>query len=264
MDDFFIKALFAGIGIAISTSLIGVFILWKRMSYFGDAISHSTILGLGISSIISLQPTYGIIIFVLFFAFLVNFIDRENFYSKDSVIAILSYSSLALGLILMAIFPSQINLNNYLFGDIIVITKTEIFLIYLGSFLVVLAIIFWFKKLLLSTINQDLAIIEGINVGNMELKFLLLVALIIGISIKITGIFLITALLILPAAIARNFSKTPKQMLIITLIISVAANLLGLTISFFYDLPSAPSIISILAILFFIILTIRKQKLFEL
>jgi zinc transport system permease protein len=260
MDDFLIKALLAGFGIAISTSLIGVFILWKKISYFGDALAHSSLLGLAFSSIIAWQPIFGVIIFALIFAVLVSLVDRENLYSKDTIIGIISYSCLAFGLILIAIFPSNVNLSNYLFGDIIAISKTEIILIYLGSFLVIIATIFWFKKLLLSTINHDLAVIEGINVARLELKFLLLTSLIIAISIKITGIFLITALLILPAAIARNFSKTPIQMIFITLGISILANFCGLLISLNWDLPAGASIIGVLASLFFIILIGKKQN----
>ncbi|MDA0902422.1 MAG: metal ABC transporter permease [Proteobacteria bacterium] len=254
MEDFLIKSIFAGLGIAISTSLLGVFILWKGMSYFGDAISHSSLLGIALSSIFAINPILGLVIFALIFAILVNFLDRRGLYSKDTIIGIVSYSFLAFGLILIAIFPESVKLTSYLFGDIIAISMKEIALIYAVTLIVVWAMILWFNKLLLTAINKDLAIISGIDADRLKLKFLLLVALVIAISIKIIGIFLVTAMLILPAAIARNFSKTPIQMLVLTLLISLSATISGLAISLFYNLAASPAIIGVLAVTFFAIL----------
>jgi zinc transport system permease protein len=246
---FFIKAIIAAIGVAIATAPIGVFVLWKRMAYFGDAISHSAIFGLGIATIIAVEPIYGIIFCAIIFCFLIFFLSKQNLYSSDSIIGITSCSLLALGMILIAVFPSRINLESYLFGDLIILQNRDILLIYGVAILSSGAIFMWFKKLLLATINKDLAKISGVGVEKLELKFLLLTALVVACLVKIVGIFLITSMMILPAAIARNFSKTPTQMLFLSLLTSLIIMAGGLSCALLFNFPSSPSIIAFAAVL---------------
>jgi zinc transport system permease protein len=249
IEPFFIKAIIAAIGVAIATAPIGVFVLWKRMAYFGDAISHSAIFGLGIATIIAVEPIYGIIFCAIIFCFLIFALSKQNIYSNDSVIGIASCSLLALGMILLAIFPSRVNLESYLFGDLIILQNRDVLLIYIVAVLSSVAVFMWFKNLLLATINKDLAKISGIKVENLELKFLLLTALTVACLVKIVGIFLITSIMILPAAIARNFSKTPTQMLFFALLFSGISMVGGLLIAMFLDFPSSPAIIVFAAFL---------------
>lgn len=258
LEPFFIKALIAGIGVAFATSLIGVFVLWKKMAYFGDAISHSAIFGLGVATVMAVNPFYGIIFCALVFCFLLFFLSKQNLYSSDTIIGISSCSLLAFGMILIALFPTNINLENYLFGDLIVLANGDIAVIYLIAALVVLSLIFYFKPLLLSAINKDLAKISGVDVSKLELKFLLLTALVVASLVKIVGIFLITSMMIMPAAIARNFSKTPIQMLFISLLCSVITIIAGLFCALFFDLPTSPSIIAISALMLLISIIYAK------
>jgi len=247
------------IGISISVTLLGIFVLWNKMAYFGDAISHSSILGLALSGPFYYDPFLGLIIFAIFFAIIVNFIDKKNIYSKDTVIAIVSYGAVAIGLILIAIYPQNFDFENYLFGDLILVSIRQVEIIYLLTAIISFFILFYFKKLLLTTINQDLATIEGIKVDNLKLKFSLILALFIAVSVKIIGIFLITALLILPAAIARNFSNSPIKMIPITLAITIISALSGLFISLHLNLPTSPTIVSFLSIYFLVILLLKQR-----
>ncbi|MCE3255265.1 MAG: znuB [Rickettsiaceae bacterium] len=248
-------ALLAGVGVAIATSLIGVFVLWKRMAYFGDAISHSAIFGLGIATIISVQPIYGIIFCSIIFCFLIFILNSKRLYSFDSIIGIVSCALVALGMILLSIFPSEIDVEDYLFGDLINLQIQDLALIYLVAIITSISIGCWFKKLLLATINSDLAKISGIPVEKLELKFLLLTALVVACLVKIVGIFLITSMIIMPAAIARNFAKNPLQMLLIALIVAVLIIIIGLFFALSFNFPTGPSIITIAA-LFLIVSTI--------
>jgi zinc transport system permease protein len=223
-EPLFIKALIAGIGVAIALAPIGVFVLWKKMAYFSDAISHSAIFGLAI----------------------------------DSIIGITSATLLSIGMILLAFFPSEIELEEYLFGDLLNLENYQITIIYAAAALVVLAISLWFKKLLLSTINPDLAKISGIKTENLELKFLLLTAIIVACLVKIVGIFLITSMMILPAAIGRNFSKTPTHMIFLSLAFAIFSIVGGLFFAVFFNLPSSPAIIGFSALI--LILSILSKK----
>jgi len=256
-----IKLLIAGIGVAISTSLIGVFVLWRKMAYFSDAISHSAIFGLGIATIVAVEPMYGIVLCAIIFCFLIFALDQQKLYSIDTIIGICSSALIASGMILIALFPSKIDLESYLFGDLIFINNRNIFLIYCIATLVLLAMSCWFKKLLLTTINPDLAIISGVDVKNLELKFLLLTTLVVAGLVKIVGIFLITSMMILPASIARNFAKTPIQMLYTSLLIAVVVIMFGLFCSLFFALPPSPTIIALSSLfLVFSIIGIKLGK----
>jgi len=249
-ESLLFKLLIAGVGVAIATSLIGVFVLWRKMAYFSDAISHSAIFGLAIATIVAVYPMYGIVLCAIIFCLLIFALSQQKLYSTDTIIGICSSVLIALGMILIALFPSKIDLESYLFGDIIFISNSNIFLIYFIALLVVLAIFGWFKQLLLATINSDLAKISGIDVKILELKFLLLTALVVAGLIKIVGIFLITSMMILPASIARNFAKTPIQMLFISLSVAVIVMISGLFCSLFFALPPSPTIIVLLSLLF--------------
>ena len=249
LSPFFIKAIIAAIGVAIATAPIGVFVLWKRMAYFGDAISHSAIFGLAIATIIAVEPIYGVIFCAIIFCFLIFFLGKQNLYSADSIIGVSSCTLLSLGMILLAIFPTDIELEDYLFGDLAKLQNQNVLMIYGVALIVVVAIYSWFKKLLLITINADLAKISGIETEKLQLKFLLLTALVVACLVKMVGIFLITSIMILPAAIARNFSKTPTQMLFLALLVSVLVMIGGLFIALFFNLPSSPSIIAFAALL---------------
>ena len=240
----FTKAVISAFGLAFATAPIGVFVLWKKMAYFGDAISHSAIFGLGIATIIAVEPMYGIIFCAIIFCLTIFLLNKKNLYSTDSIIGIISCSLLAVGMILIAIFPTNIDLESYLFGDVIGLENRNIVAIYVLAIFVSVAIFIWFKKLLLATINPDLAEISGVNVQKLELKFLLLTAISIACLVKIVGIFLITSLLILPAAIARNFANKPSQMLFLALLFSLLTMTGGLLFATFFSLPSGPSIIS--------------------
>ncbi len=255
---FFIKAMIAAIGVAFATAPIGVFVLWKRMAYFGDAISHSAIFGLGIATIIAVEPIYGIVFCAIIFCLLIFILGKQKLYSSDSIIGITSCSLLALGMILISIFPSNINLENYLFGDLIILQNRDILMIYAVAVLSSVAILIWFPKLLLATINKDLAQISGVEVEKLELKFLLLTALVVACLVKIVGIFLITSMMILPAAIARNFSKTPTQMLFLSLLSSLIIMVGGLFAALFFNLPSSPSIIAFAALLLVVAIVTAK------
>jgi len=253
-----ILPILAIVGISIAVTLLGIFVLWNKMAYFGDALSHSSILGLALSGPFYYNPFLGLIIFAIFFAIIVNFIDKKNLYSKDTVIAIVSYSAVAIGLILIAIYPQNFDFENYLFGDLILVSTTEVGIIYLLTAIISFFILFYFKKLLLATINPDLAIIEGIKIDNLKLKFSLILALFIAASIKIIGIFLITALLILPAATARNFANSPIKMIPITLVITLISGLSGFLISLYFNLPTSSTIVSFLSVIFFTIVLLKQ------
>ncbi len=242
-----IKAIIAAIGIGVATAPIGVFVLWRKMAYFADAISHSAIFGIAIATIVAVLPMYGIILCAAIFCILIFLIDKQNLYSSDSIIGIISCSLMSVGMILLAVLPEAIELEDYLFGDLLNLSLANILMIYLIVALVLVALYAWFRQLLFVTINSDLAKISGINSERLQLKFLLLTAFVVACLVKIVGIFLIVSIIILPAAIARNFSKTPNQMLFLAIAFSIVSMIFGAIISVYFKWPSSPSIVAFTA-----------------
>jgi zinc transport system permease protein len=244
--------------IAIANSLFGVFVLWKKLAYFGDGLSHSMLLGLIIGVIFNLNQVMITVFFGLFFALLVAFLAKIKYFSKDLIIAISSYFCMALALIISDIRNKNLNFNSYIFGDILTTNFQDLIALSLITILVLVYVILAFKKLLLININEDLAKIAGINVDFWNFSFLILLSLTIALSTKIVGVFLMTALLVLPAAIARNLSSRPIIMIILSPIIGILFATIALITSFSYDFSIAPTMIFCLSIAFIFSLLIKK------
>lgn len=233
-------------------SLLGVFVLWKKLAYFGDALSHSILLGLMFAVIFQANQSWMLILFSVFFGFLVALNIENRYFSKDTIIAIMSYFCVALAMVFNDIWKTNFDFHEYVFGDIKTASDLEIRALALLSFFSVIFVIFNFRKFLLINIDRDLAQIEGIKVDRCNMMFLILLALVIAICVKIVGIFLMTALLILPASIARIFSKSPKQMVFLSIAIGVATCISSFKFASIYDLSSNGLLICALCVIFLI------------
>ncbi len=245
--------------ITIANSLFGVFVLWKKLAYFGDGLSHSMLLGLIIGVIFNVNQLLITIFFGLFFALLVALLAKIKYFSKDLIIAISSYFCMALALILSDIRGKNLNFNSYIFGDILTSNGQDLIALSLITLIAVIYVILAFKKILLININEDLAKIAGIRVDFWNFSFLILLSLIIALSTKIVGVFLMTALLVLPAAIARNLSFRPLTMMMISPIIGILFAIISLITSFHYDLSVAPTMILGLSVAFIFSLFLKKS-----
>lgn len=250
-DDFFLRAILAGVGLALTTGPLGCFVIWRRMAYFGDTMAHSALLGVALSLLFSLNLMVSVFVVAAVVSLLLLVLQKRQALSADALLGILSHSTLAIGLVLVAFMSwVRIDLIAFLFGDILAVTTTDIAVIW-GGGAVVLALIAWlWRPLLAATVNAELAEAEGLHPEHARLAFMLLMALVIAIAMKIVGIMLITSLLIIPAAAARRFSATPEVMAIVASLIGAVAVVLGLFGSLTYDTPSGPSIVVAALILF--------------
>jgi zinc transport system permease protein len=263
LEAFLIKPFFAIILITISCSLFGVFVLWKKLSYFGDALSHSILLGLVIGTVFKTDHIFTLIIFAVIFALLVGLISRNRYFSKDTIIMIVSYFCISLAVIFSNIWLKDFDFQSYIFGDILTVSYLEIKLLSLVMFLSVIYMIFAFKKILLININSDLAKIAGIKTEFWNLSFLVLLALVIAVSIQIVGVFLMTALLILPAAIARIFSNSAQKMMIFSLLFGIVVSAFSFKLAAHHDLAVSSTIIAVFSLIFMSSLLIKKISINE-
>lgn len=249
--DFVLYALIAGFSLALISGPLGSFIVWRRMSYFGDTLAHSALLGIAIGLITGSSPQLSIIITCLLFAVILKLLDRRSSVSTDTLLGILAHSSLALGIVVLALTDSvRVNLEAYLFGALLTINNTDLVWILVIAALVAVTLYWFWNDFVSITIHADIAKIEGVNVGRLNLILVLLIALTIAVSMKIVGVLLITSLLIIPPAAARFLAKTPEQMSIKASVIGLVSVLLGLVSAFYLDVPVGPSIVVIATLIF--------------
>ena len=251
LDDFFTRAIVGGVGVALVVGPLGCFIIWRRMAYFGDTLSHAALLGVALGLLLNINLTLSVFVVSVVVSLSLMAMQKRASLSADALLGLLAHSSLAIGLVVLAFMTwIRFDLMGLLFGDILAISKLDIAVIYAGGALV-LAVLAWiWKPLFAVTVSAELAEAEGVQGERANLIFMLLLAVIIAISMKITGVLLITAMLIVPAATARRFATGPEQMAIVAAICGVAAVIGGLFGSLKFDTPSGPSIIVAALVLF--------------
>lgn len=253
LDDFFFRAMLAGVGVAVVAGPLGCFIVWRRLAYFGDTLSHAALLGVAMAFLLDINFTIAVFLVSAAVALALLFLQRRATVSSDSLLGLLAHSALALGLVVLAFLTwVRVDLMGFLFGDILAVSRMDILIIYLGGagVLTVLALI-W-TPLFAATVNRELAEAEGMNPDRANVVLMLLLATVIAISMKIVGVLLITAMLIIPAATARRFATGPEQMAVIAAVAGALAVIGGLFGSLEWDTPSGPTIV-VMALFLFIL-----------
>jgi len=244
MDDFLLRALLAGLAVVLISGPLGVFIIWRRMAYFGDTLSHSAILGVALGFLLSININIGILLVTLLVATLLIISQRQKQVGGDTLLGILAHSALSLGLILISFVEGvRIDIDSWLFGDILTVSWNDLGMIAIGVVIVLVVLAFIWKPLLSLTVHEELARVEGVNVSLISAIYTLLIAILVAIAMKIIGALLITALLIIPAATARQFSRSPEQMAFFSVVFGMIAVVIGLAVSFLWDTPAGPSIV---------------------
>lgn len=260
LDDFFTRALVAGIGLALTAGPLGCFIIWRRMAYFGDTMAHSALLGVALSLLLDINLIVAVFVVASLVAILLLMLQRAGTLSADALLGILSHASLSVGLVLLAFMTwVRVDLVSFLFGDILAVSRNDIDVIWGGGVLVLMALVYLWRPLIASTVSEDIAEAEGLSPKRARLYFMLLLALVIAIAMKIVGILLITSLLIIPAATARRWSRSPEMMAVISAVIGAVAVVGGLFGSLRFDTPSGPSIVvAALAIFVLSLIPLRR------
>jgi zinc transport system permease protein len=251
IDDFLWRALAAGLGVALVAGPLGCFIVWRRMAYFGDSLAHSALLGVALGLVLHFDLTLGVLVSSAVLALLLALLQRQRRLASDTLLGILAHSGLALSLVVLSFFETlRLDLMSYLFGDVLAVSGSDLLWIY-GADLVALAILalLW-RPLLAATIHEELARAEGVPVAAVRVVFVLLVAIVIATAMKVVGILLITALLIIPAAAARQFARTPEQMALLAILAGACSVVFGLGGSLRWDTPAGPSVVVAAAALF--------------
>ena len=232
------------------------------MSYYGESIAHSSLLGVGFAILMGVSINLGIVFTCLLFGILFLWLQHSKVLSSDTLLGVLAHLALALGIIVISLNKIKIDIHAFLFGDILTVSSSDLWGMYLGVLIAVFLICYNWSSLLLVTIDEDLAKAEGVNTLNINLLFTSILTIVVAISIQIIGLLLITAMLIIPAAASRRLTNSPETMALVATFIGIVSVILGILLSVEIDAPSGPSIVLVSAILFFLspILSIFTNK----
>ena len=251
LDDFLVRALLAGLGVALVAGPLGAFVVWRRMAFFGSTLAHSSLMGVALGLLLDWNPIVGVVILCLIVAVALAILRTHSRLADDTLLGIVAHGTLAMGLVAVAFLETvRFDLMGYLFGDILAVTASELLWIYGGGIAVLAVLIAIWRPLLAITVHEELALAEGVRVRETNLAFMLLMALVVAVAMKIVGILLVVALLIIPAAAARPLSRTPEQMAGVATLLGMVSVAAGLAGSAGFDTPAGPSIVLAALILF--------------
>ena len=260
MDDFLVRALIAGVAVALAAGPLGSFVVWRRLAYFGDTLSHSALLGIALGLALGLDLTVAIAVVCAIVALALAGLQSQRTFAADTLLGILSHAALALGLIAATfVAAARADLMGYLFGDVLAVRGAELpWVIGAAALALGLLVAIW-RPLVAVTVHEELARVEGFPVALIRVAFTLLIALVIASAFRVVGVILITALMIIPAAAARRMSRTPEQMAVGAAIIGAISVAGGLGGSLAFDAPAGPAVTVCAAALFLVSLAFRPR-----
>jgi len=250
LDDFMVRATLAGLGTALAAAPLGCFVVWRRMAYFGDATAHAAILGVALSLAFSMSVFVGALAVALAMAAAVSALSGRG-YAMDTLLGVMAHSALAFGLVAVSFLTNvRVDLMAYLFGDILSVSRGDLVVIWGGAALVVALTLWRWSALLTVTLHPDLAQAAGIAPRREAFVLTVALAVVVAVAIKVVGVLLITALLIIPAAAARPFVRTPEGMAVLAAGLGGVSAVAGLQASYRLDTPAGPTIVCVVALLF--------------
>ncbi len=251
LDEFLLRALAAGAGVALVAGVLGCFVVWRRMAYFGDSLAHSALLGIALGLVYGFNTNVGIAISSSAFAVILVWLQQRQLLATDTLLGILAHGALAIGMVALSFLERQsFSLESYLFGDILTVTRGDIYQVYIGAALVLALLVANWSSLTLMTLHEDLARAEGVNTFRARLLLMFLMTIVVAVAVRLMGILLITSLLIIPAATARQWVRSPEMMALLASLFGLLAVIGGIFASLLLDTPSGPSIVTVATLMF--------------
>jgi zinc transport system permease protein len=248
MEPFLVRGLAAALGLAVVAAPLGCVVVWSRMAYFGETVAQASLLGVALGLALHVDMTLAVFVVAVAMAGLLIVLGRQKVLPMDSILGLLHHGALAAGVIATALLHGpSVDLMGYLFGDIFAVSREDVIWVYAGGAVVLLATAWLWPSLLRLAVHEELAAAEGVDKERVRAAFMLLLALTIAVGIKIVGVLLVIAFLIVPVVAARPFAGTPERMVLLTALLAVASVLIGFAMSITYDAPGGPAIVLTMA-----------------
>ncbi len=252
LDDFVLRAMLAGVGLSLATGPLGAFVVWRRMAYFGDAMAHAAILGVALALGFSISILAGTLVAALAAGLAVAGLASRG-QAMDAALGVVAHSALAFGLVAVSFLRGvRVDLAAFLFGDILTVGPAELWLIWGGAGLIVALVAWRWGALLTATVSEELAWSAGMNPRRERLVLILTLALVVALALKVVGVLLVSAMLIVPAAAARGFSRTPEAMAALAAAFGAGASVAGVWTSAIADTPAGPGIVVAAALIYLV------------
>ncbi|MBM3870822.1 MAG: metal ABC transporter permease [Verrucomicrobia bacterium] len=241
-------------------ALLGVFVTARRMAFFSDTISHSALAGIGLGFLVGLEdPTWPIVLFSLLIAGAILWLKEHTDLLTDTIMALLLSGSVAFGIIVLSLLKNRRGeLHRYLFGDILSVNLDDVWLAIVLSSAIGMWLFTKLSPVALLTASEDLAHVSGVRTRWLNYAFVLVLTVVVSLSIRLLGIILVTSLVVIPPAAARNLARNLRQQLILSLIIGLIGGAVGTVASYHWDIPCGPAIVMVCLAIFILSLVVGK------
>ncbi len=259
LDDFVIRSLIAGLLMVSIAAPMGCLMVWQRLAFLSDTLGHAAVLGVGIGIGLQLHPMFGVLAVVLLIVISLSRVTSFNNALSETTLAIISHSGLAAGLILLGTMPNQnISLESILFGDLLATTRNDLIMIATTVAILAFLLVRHWRSFVAVSVSREIAQAEGIEVKKTQFIMYLMIALLVAVMMKVMGVLLIAAALVIPTSSARLISQSPEQMVLLSAMYGVGSLAGGMTSSFHFDWQTGPAIVLSASGLLFLTLLIKR------
>ena len=244
LDDFMVRAVIAGLIMVTIAAPMGCLMVWQRLAFLSDTLGHAAVMGVGLGLLLQLQPIFGVLAVALLIVFSLSRVTSFNTALSETTLAIISHTGLAGGIILVGLLPANtVNLEAILFGDLLATTTTDLASLLITTVLLLFVLLHHWRGFVAVSVSREMAQAEGIEVRKVQFLMYIMIALLVAVMMKVMGVLLIAAMLVIPTTSARLLSRSPEQMVLISALYGLGALGGGITGSFHFDWQTGPAIV---------------------
>ena len=259
LDDFLIRSLLAGLIMVTIAAPMGCLMVWQRLAFLSDTLGHAAVFGVGLGLMLQLMPIFGVLAVALLIVYSLSRVSSFNTALSETTLAIISHTGLAAGIILVGLLPARtVNLEGILFGDLLATTPADLLSLLLTTVVLLVILLQHWRAFVAVSVSREIAQAEGIEVRKVQFLMYTMIALLVAVMMKVMGVLLIAAMLVIPTTSARLFSSSPEQMVAISALYGLGALAGGLTSSYHFDWQTGPAIVVCATALLLITLATRR------
>jgi zinc transport system permease protein len=262
LDDFLVRSVIAGLIMVTIAAPMGCLMVWQRLAFLSDTLGHAAVMGVGLGLMLEVNPIFGVLAVALLIVYALNRVNSFNTALSETTLAIISNTGLAGGIILVGLLPAQsVNLEAILFGDLLATTTADLVRLLVTTALLLLVLRHYWRSFVAVSVSREIAQAEGIEVRKIQLLMYIMIALLVAVMMKVMGVLLIAAMLVIPTSAARLFSRSPEQMVLISGLYGLGALAGGITTSFQFDWQTGPAIV--VSATFLLLITLGISRIFK-
>ncbi len=259
LDDFLVRSVIAGLIMVAIAAPMGCLMVWQRLAFLSDTLGHAAVMGVGLGLLLEVTPVFGVLAVALLIVFSLNRVDSFNSALSETTLAIISHTGLAGGIILVGLLPAQsVNLEAILFGDLLATTSADLVRLLITTLVLLLLLLHHWRSFVAVSVSREIAQAEGIEVRKVQFLMYIMIALLVAVMMKVMGVLLIAAMLVIPTTSARLFSRSPEQMVAVSALYGLGALAGGIGSSFQFDWQTGPAIVVCATLLMLVTLAITR------